>query len=100
MQLADIIGIGKTKTGEHWSLSLLDLAVEAGGMAIDDAGARPTAAVVGNALGGALGDQRNLATYVADRLGLHNIETLSVEADEASGVLRDAPWRKGARTWW
>jgi acetyl-CoA C-acetyltransferase len=85
MHLADIIGIGQTKTGEHWSLSLVDLAVEAGGAALDEARSRPTAVVVGNALGSALGDQRNLAAYVADRLGLRNVETISVEADEASG---------------
>ncbi|MCP4603154.1 MAG: thiolase family protein [Proteobacteria bacterium] len=85
MHLADIVGVGRTKTAEHWSLGLVDLAVEAGGAALDEAACRPTAVVVGNALGSALGDQRNLAAYVAAHLGLSTVESISVEADEASG---------------
>ena len=85
MHLADIIGIGRTKAAEHWNRSLVDLAVEACCPAIEEASSSPTAVVVGNALGGALGDQRNLSSYVSSRLGLYDAETHSVEADEASG---------------
>ncbi len=85
MHLADITGIGRTRAAEHWTLSLVDLAVEAAGYALRDGSGSPTAIVVGNALGSALGDQRNLAAYVTARLGLVNVETLNVEMDEASG---------------
>lgn len=85
MHFADIIGIGQTKPAEHWGRELLDLAVEAAGDALDEASCRPTAVIVGNALNGCLGDQRNLAAYVAARLGLAPAECTTVEVDEASG---------------
>ncbi|MCP4674431.1 MAG: hypothetical protein GY854_02720 [Deltaproteobacteria bacterium] len=85
MHFANIVGIGRTKTAEHWSRGLVDLAVEAGGAAMDEAACRPTAVIVANALGAALGDQRNLAAHVAASLGLPNVETATVEADEAAG---------------
>ncbi|MDD5308146.1 MAG: hypothetical protein PHU25_12560 [Deltaproteobacteria bacterium] len=86
MHLADIIGIGRTAAGEHWRRSLVDLCVEAGGAALDEArGTTPTAVIVGNALGGVLGDQQNLALYAASRLGLERVETHTVADDEASG---------------
>lgn len=85
MYLADILGIGRTKTAEHWSLGLVDLAVEASGLALEESASRPTAVIVANSLGGTLGDQRNLAAYVAARLGLKKVETHNIEADEASG---------------
>lgn len=88
MALAEIIGVGRTRTGERWDRSLVDLAVEAAGAALDEAGSiAPSGLVVGNALGGALGDQRNLATYVAARLGLGPVEAISIADDEASGGL-------------
>jgi acetyl-CoA C-acetyltransferase len=86
MALAEIVGIGRTRTGELWDHGLLDLAVEAGGAALDDArSVFPSGLVVGNALGGSLGDQRNLATYLASRLGLGAVEAVSIADDEASG---------------
>ncbi|MBW2276938.1 MAG: hypothetical protein JRF63_05560 [Deltaproteobacteria bacterium] len=93
MALAEIVGIGRTKTGEQWDHGLLDLAAEAAGAALDEARSiSPSGLVVGNALHGALGDQRNLATYLASRLGLGPIEAISVADDEASGgtALRSA----------
>ncbi len=85
MDLAHLVGIGRTKAGEHWNRGLVDLAVEAGGAALDEAAVSPTAIVVGNALGSVLGDQRNLAVYIAARLGYRQAETHTVESDEASG---------------
>lgn len=85
MHLADIIGVSRTKAAEHWNLGLIDLAVEAGGGALDEARCLPTAVILGNALGSALGDQRNASAYLAARLGLNRVETMTVEADEASG---------------
>jgi len=86
MHLAEILGIGRTRAEEKWTLGLVDLAVQAAGAALDEAGnGGPTAVVVGNALGGALGDQRNLAPYLARRLGLTSAETHNIADDEASG---------------
>jgi acetyl-CoA C-acetyltransferase len=85
-QSIEIAGVGRTPAAEQWTLGLVDLAVQAGGAALDEAGGSPpTAVVLGNALGGALGDQSNAAAYVADRLGLGEVESHSVGADEASG---------------
>jgi len=82
----EIVGTGRTCSEEKWTRGLVDLAVEAGGSALDDcAGDPPSAIVVGNAYGGALGDQRNLGAYVAARLGMGHVEALSVACDEASG---------------
>lgn len=85
MHLADIVGVGRTRTAEHWNRGLVELACEAGSAAIEQAPNKPTALVVANALAGALGDQRNLAAYVAKRLGLTPVDSYNIEADEASG---------------
>lgn len=82
----EIVGVGMTKAAEKWELGLIDIAVKAAGLALDDAqNANPTAVIVANALGTALGDQQNLALYVTSGLGLANIETYSVACDDASG---------------
>lgn len=86
MSLGEIVGVGRTSTEEQWDHGLLDLAAEAAGAALADAGSvAPSALVVGNALGGAFGDQRNPATFLASRLGLGAVEAVSIADDEASG---------------
>lgn len=86
MNQVEIAGTGRTCSEEKWSRGLVDLAVEAAGFALGDChGVRPTAVIVSNAYGGALGDQRNLAVFVASRLGMNTVETHSVSSDEASG---------------
>ncbi|MBN2341518.1 MAG: thiolase family protein [Deltaproteobacteria bacterium] len=82
----EIVGVGMTRAAEEWELGLLDIAIKAAGMALDDAKCdKVDAVVVANALGGALGDQQNLALHVASGLGLEQVETFSVSCDEASG---------------
>jgi len=82
----EICGVGRTRAEEKWSFGLVDLAVQAAGLALDEIpGTTPTAIVAANALGGALGDQRNLGAFVGSRLGLGNIEAHTVCTDEASG---------------
>ncbi len=82
----EICGIGRTRAEEKWNWGLVDLAVKAAGCALDEVpGMAPTAVVAANALGAALGDQRNLAAYVGSRLGLGNIEAHTVCTDEAAG---------------
>jgi acetyl-CoA C-acetyltransferase len=85
-QKIEIVGVGRTRAEEKWNWGLVDLAVKAAGCALDEAGgAPPTAVVAANALGAALGDQRNLGAFVSSRLGLKDVEAHTVCTDEASG---------------
>lgn len=87
MREVSIIGIGQTDVGEHWKLSIRDLAAQAVIAALKDASVtRPDALYVGNMLSGPLAAQEHLATLVADWAGLRGIEALKVEAACASGA--------------
>jgi len=82
-----IIGVGQTKVGEHWDISLRHLALEALQAAMTDAGvARADALYVGNMLSGALDGQEHLGALVADFAGLRGIEAFKVEAACGSGA--------------
>jgi acetyl-CoA C-acetyltransferase len=83
-----IAGIGQTVVGEQWDISLRSLAARAIQAARRDAGERiqPQALYVGNLLGPVLSDQANLATLLADNVGLAGMEAISVEAADASGA--------------
>jgi acetyl-CoA C-acetyltransferase len=82
-----IIGVGQTKVGEHWDISLRHLALEALQVAMADAGvARADALYVGNMLSGALDGQEHLGALVADFAGLRGIEAFKVEAACGSGA--------------
>jgi acetyl-CoA C-acetyltransferase len=92
-----IIGVGQTKVGEHWDVSLRHLALEPLQAAMADAGVRRADALyVGNMLSGALAGQEHLGALVADFAGLRGIEALKVEAACASGA---ADWRT-LSSWW
>ncbi len=81
-----IAGIGQTEVGEHWDISLRELAFYALEAARNDAGGlRPQALYVGNMLSAALSHQSHLATLLADFAGLQGIEAITVEAAGASG---------------
>jgi acetyl-CoA C-acetyltransferase len=86
--MTDIIiaGIGQTEVGEHWDLSLRDLAYAAVSAAIEDSGGlRPQALYAGNMLAPNLSNQAHLGVLLADFCGLGGIEAVSVEAAGASG---------------
>lgn len=88
-----IAGIGQTPVGEHWGISLRDLAVEAINAARSDCGGlRPQAMFVGNMLAPTVSAQAHVATLVADHAGMVGIEASTVEAGGASGgaALRQA----------
>ncbi|KAB2854257.1 MAG: thiolase domain-containing protein, partial [Anaerolineae bacterium] len=90
MQNVSIIGIGRTAVGEHWELSLRDLALEAVQNAMQDAGIGPNdvdALVIGNALSGSFSHQGHLGPLVADYIGLRGVEAFTVEGADASGGL-------------
>ena len=82
-----IAGIGATPVGEHWDLSLDNLAAQAMLAAMRDAGVmRPQALYVGNLLASSISKQANLGTRLAENAGLTGIETFTAEAGEASGA--------------
>lgn len=86
--MADVViaGVGQTQVGEHWDVSLRELAYKAVEAAQQDAGGLlPQALFVGNMLAPHLSRQAHLATLVADFVGLKGIEAITVEAAGASG---------------
>ena len=88
-----IAGVSLTKTGEHWQISLRELAFEAVRLAqIDAGGLVPQALYVANAFAPILSHQNQLGTLIADFSGLRGIEAMTVEAAGASGgmALRQA----------
>ncbi len=81
-----IAGIGQTPVGEHWDISIRELALTAVEEARRDAGGmRPQALFVGNMLAPALSRQSHLGALIADFSGLAGIEATAVEAAGASG---------------
>ncbi len=81
-----IIGVGQTPVGEHWDASLRMLAADAVRAAVDDAGIGEIDALyVGNAYGGVVSSQSQIAPLIADYSGLNGVEAFTVEAAEASG---------------
>ncbi|ASJ07830.1 acetyl-CoA acetyltransferase [Thermococcus siculi] len=86
MRKAVIIGAGMVPVGEHWKLSLRDIAVEALLNAMDDAGIdKVDSLYVGNMASGSFVEQENLGALIADWAGLGNIPAVKVEAACASG---------------
>lgn len=88
-----IAGIGQTPVGEHWDISLRELAYTAIESALQDSGGlRPQALFVGNMLAPTLSGQSHLGALLADFAGLIGIEASVVEAAGASGgaALRQA----------
>lgn len=87
MQGIAVIGIGQTQIGEHWSVSLRELAGQAVFAALEDAGMSIVDGLfVGNMLSGTLVRQESLGVLVADWVGLKNREAFKVEAACGSGA--------------
>jgi acetyl-CoA C-acetyltransferase len=89
-QGVSIIGVGQTTIGEHWEISLRNLAYEAMQAALQDAKIDPAsidAVVVGNALGGLLSNQNHLGALLSDFAGMRGTEAFRVEGADASGGL-------------
>ena len=96
-----IAGIGQTRVGEHWDVSLRSLGVKVMLAAIKDAGGlRPQALYVGNILAANLSRQAHLGTLLADFGGLRTGEDghkVGIEAEtlEAGGASGGAALRQG-----
>ncbi len=87
-----IIGAGCTKFGEMWDKSFRDLFIEAGILALDDAGmsgAQVEALYGGNMSSGIFVEQEHVGAIISDYSGLssNNIPSTRVEAACASGGL-------------
>jgi acetyl-CoA C-acetyltransferase len=81
-----IAGIGQTEVGEHWEISLRDLAFAAIQEAVKDSGGfKPQSLYVGNMLAPNLSNQAHLGVLLADYAGLLGIEAVTIEAAGASG---------------
>jgi len=81
-----IAGIGQTTVGEHWHISLRELAYQAIEAArVDAGGLLPQAMFVGNILAPNISGQAHLGALIADFAGLRGIEAYTVEAAGASG---------------
>lgn len=81
-----IIGIGQTEVKELWNTSIRHLSWYAIEAALDDAHISKVDAIyVGNMLAGSVSGQNHLGALVADFAGLRGIESVTVEAADASG---------------
>jgi acetyl-CoA C-acetyltransferase len=81
-----IAGIGQTDVGEHYTISLRDLALMALEPAITDAGGlRPDILFVGNMVAPAASHQAHLGALITDYADLDGIEASTIEAGGASG---------------
>lgn len=81
-----IAGIGQIPVGEHWALSLRQMAVSAMRASIADSGGmQPQALYIGNMLSSIVSHQANLGALLSDYGGLCGIESYTVEAAGASG---------------
>ncbi len=88
--MTDIIiaGIGQTDVGEHWEISLRELALQAIEAAIQDAhGIQPGALLVSNMLAPIISGQAHLGALIADFAGMAGIEATCIEGAGASGGL-------------
>ena len=88
-----IAGIGQTEVGEHWDISLRELAYRAIRAAtLDSGGLKPQALFAANMLALNLSNQAHVGALLADYAGLPGIEAVTVEAAGASGgaALRQA----------
>lgn len=81
-----IVGVGQTPVGEHWDISLRDLAFMAIESAGKDAGGlKPEILFAANALAPEISHQSQVGTMIADYAGLRGIEATTIEAAGASG---------------
>ncbi|MBN2148992.1 MAG: thiolase domain-containing protein [Anaerolineales bacterium] len=82
-----IAGIGQTEVGEHYDISLRDLALLAIEAALkDSARLRPDVLFVGNMIAPIASRQAHLGALIADYVGMVGIEASVVEAGGASGA--------------
>src|SRR2546427_7682380 len=82
---AYVASVGLEKVGDHWSESLLDLAVGASLKALDGRKVAPQQVIVGNMFSSAGARQEHLGALLASSLGLKGTPAYKVESACASG---------------
>jgi acetyl-CoA C-acetyltransferase len=81
-----IAGIGQTPVGEHWEMSLRELAARAVLDAIRDSGGlKPQGMYIGNMLAVSASRQANLGALITEDVGMIGVEGVTVDAADASG---------------
>ena len=82
-----IAGIGQIPVGEHYSLSLRSMGVQALIRAVKDSGGlKPDALYIGNLLSSMISHQSNLGALFTDYGNLEGVEAYTTEAAGASGA--------------
>lgn len=79
-------GVGQAPVGEHWHLSIRELAARAILPALKEGkGLQPQVMYIGNMLAASASRQANLGALLAEDVGLNGVEGVTVEAADASG---------------
>ncbi len=82
-----IAGVGQIPVGEHYSLSLRSMGVQALIRAVKDSGGlKPDALYIGNLLSSTVSHQSNLGALFTDHGNLEGVEAYTTEAAGASGA--------------
>ncbi len=83
----NIAGTGLTKISEHWSKSLIDLAVMSGRQALSESDISPDMIIIGNMLSSYASNQENLGSIISEKLGLQGTTTFKIESSSCSGAM-------------
>ena len=82
-----ITGTGLTKITDHWSKSIVDLAIDSAKQAISESNTSPDAVIFANTLSSYSSSQENLSTIISEELGLSDITTFKIESSSCSGAM-------------
>ena len=92
-----IAGIGQTEVGEHWGISLRELAYHAIRAALQDSGElKPQALFAGNMLAPNLSNQAHLGALLTDYAGLTGIEAVTAGTAQIGTSSRDLKPEEGS----
>jgi len=83
----NITGTGLTKISEHWSKSIIDLAVMSGRQALSESDISPDMIIIGNMLSSYASNQENLGSIISEKLGLQGTTTFKIESSSCSGAM-------------
>ena len=82
-----ISGTGLTKITDHWSKSIVDLAIDSARQAISESNTSPDMIIFANTLSSYSSSQENLSTIISEELGLSDITTFKLESSSCSGAM-------------
>ena len=79
-----ISGTGLTKITDHWSKSIVDLAIDSARQAISESNTSPDMIIFANTLSSYSSSQENLSTIISEELGLSDITAFKIESSSCS----------------